>query len=211
MSDRLPAFVKVMQSPAVVHVTGPEYLVLLVVASFARPDGKGCYASHATLARRAHMSERRLREYVKRLREKGALEVFSKGGPGGVNKYVIPCSDPEHGRPGNPEHGQPGSAGPTRPVSVTDPDGSGISPGTPPSDKQETGKNKGASRRRSAGHPPGAASAQVGRAMRAAGSCSRCPTLISSPQANSQLGMCDACYAAHEATTTGAKVTEGVA
>jgi hypothetical protein len=210
MSDRLPAFVKVMESAAVVDVTGPEYLVLLVVASYARPDGKGCYASHATLARRAHMSERRLREYLKRLREKGVLEVFSKGGPGGVNEYAIPCSDPEHGEPGDPEHGRPGSRRSTRPVSVADPVDFGISPGTPPSDKQKTGKNKGVRGRPSAAHAGGAASAAPKKAGRAEpygdGTCKRCPAPVTAETANKQHGLCDACDAKLEAGLTGTTV-----
>lgn len=72
-----------------------ERLVLLAIADNAADDGSHAYPSLAELQRKANLSERAVRDALRRLEAAGELRTHVGGGRGGTNYYTVvmtPCS-----------------------------------------------------------------------------------------------------------------------
>ena len=86
-----------------------ELLVLLAVADHARDDGL-CWPSMRTIAKKARIAERSAQRIVRRLIEKGLIELVSKGGciegRNTPNHYRVTVS--EFKRSPEPTQGHPG-------------------------------------------------------------------------------------------------------
>ena len=54
-------------------------LVLVILADYAKPDGRGAYPSVRTVSRVARVSERCVRQHLKRLREDGVIRRGDQG------------------------------------------------------------------------------------------------------------------------------------
>jgi hypothetical protein len=71
-----------------------ERLVLLAIADNAADDGSHAYPSIAELCRKANLSERAVRDALRRLESLGELKTHIGGGRGGTNYYTVimtPC------------------------------------------------------------------------------------------------------------------------
>jgi DNA-binding Lrp family transcriptional regulator len=71
-----------------------ERLVLLAIADNAADDGSHAYPSLAELQRKANLSERAVRDALRRLEAAGELKTHIGGGRGGTNYYTVimtPC------------------------------------------------------------------------------------------------------------------------
>jgi hypothetical protein len=75
--------------------SGNERLVLLALAdACSRDDGRGCWPSAATIARKANVSDRTVRRVISRLEADGRLIVHRGGGrAGATNSYTIVTGD----------------------------------------------------------------------------------------------------------------------
>jgi hypothetical protein len=86
-----------------------ELLVLLALADHARDDGL-CWPRMRTIAKKARIEERSAQRIVRRLIEKGLIELVSKGGciegHNTPNRYRVMVSESK--RPPEPTDGHPG-------------------------------------------------------------------------------------------------------
>jgi DNA-binding transcriptional regulator YhcF (GntR family) len=75
----------------------PELLVLLALADHARDDGV-CWPSIRTIAAKARVEERSAQRIIRRLIEKGLVEIVAKGGcidgHNVANRYRVNGGDP---------------------------------------------------------------------------------------------------------------------
>jgi len=89
--------------------TQAELLVLLALADHARDDGL-CWPSMRTIAKKARIAERSAQRIVRRLIEKGLIELVSKGGciegHNTPNHYKVMVSESK--RSPGPTHRHPG-------------------------------------------------------------------------------------------------------
>lgn len=72
-----------------------ERLVLLAIADNAADDGSHAYPSLTELQRKANLSERAVRDALRRLEARGELVTHIGGGRGGTNYYTVimkPCA-----------------------------------------------------------------------------------------------------------------------
>ena len=87
----------------------PELLVLLALADHARDDGV-CWPSIRTIAAKARVEERSAQRIIRRLIEKGLVEIVTKGGcidgHNVPNRYRVKGGDPAS--PHGPTEGHPG-------------------------------------------------------------------------------------------------------
>ena len=87
----------------------PELLVLLALADHARDDGV-CWPSIRTIAAKARVEERSAQRIIRRLIEKGLVEIVAKGGcidgHNVANRYRVNGGDPVS--PHDPTEGHPG-------------------------------------------------------------------------------------------------------
>ena len=87
----------------------PELLVLLALADHARDDGV-CWPSIRTIAAKARVEERSAQRILRRLIEKGLVELVTKGGcidgHNVPNRYRVTGGDPAS--PHGPTEGHPG-------------------------------------------------------------------------------------------------------
>ena len=87
----------------------PELLVLLALADHARDDGV-CWPSIRTIAAKARVEERSAQRILRRLIEKGLVELVTKGGciegHNVPNRYRVTGGDPPS--PHGPTEGHPG-------------------------------------------------------------------------------------------------------
>ena len=88
----------------------PELLVLLALADHARDDGV-CWPSIRTIAAKARVEERSAQRIIRRLIEKGLVEIVTKGGciegHNVPNRYRVKGGDPAS--PHGPTEGHPGA------------------------------------------------------------------------------------------------------
>jgi hypothetical protein len=89
----------------------PEKLVLIALADHARDDGTGAYPSIATLATKTSMSERGVRDILRRLETRSYIVATSdwKGGRGNTTEYSITLEKGQSGSLFAPRKGEPRS------------------------------------------------------------------------------------------------------
>jgi Helix-turn-helix domain len=84
-----PAAVKVADLS---HAKGMGKAVLWIIATFARPDGKGAFPSEKEIGQRLGLGERAVQKWIAHLAGIGELVIHPR--PGRSNVYLIPCAPP---------------------------------------------------------------------------------------------------------------------
>jgi hypothetical protein len=78
------------------HRRGTERLVLLALADCANDEGRECWPSVATLARKCRVDERTVQRVIRRLAEGGHLLILPSSGGRAANRYsVLMCGYPQ--------------------------------------------------------------------------------------------------------------------
>ena len=70
-------------------VGGTERLVLLALADCANDEGRECWPSIATLARKCRVDERTVQRVIRRLAERGHLLILPSSGGRAANRYAV--------------------------------------------------------------------------------------------------------------------------
>jgi len=106
-------------------VGGSDLLVLLALADFANDEGTNAWPSHATLARKARLSEERIRHVLRSLQKRGLILVdVQAGGPATLrrdrrpNVYTLNLAAITQGDLFNPDGGSHTTGGRQRPAVV---------------------------------------------------------------------------------------------
>lgn len=67
-----------------------SFIVLLMIANYAKSDGSGAWPSIATIAKDSRLSETQTHRCIRKLQLSGELQVQVAAGPRGTNLYRLP-------------------------------------------------------------------------------------------------------------------------
>jgi hypothetical protein len=71
------------------HGRQTRKFVLMILASYANPDGTRCFPSLSRLSRDCGLQKRSIQKVIRWLRENGFLEIAYKAGPNHTNAYAV--------------------------------------------------------------------------------------------------------------------------